>query len=284
MPTPIRQGGFDSPRALTELLDAFAPLVALIPGTRFAIYHDAIRSHVATGNRFADLDDDRRAVLRHAVAESMEMLDIFDALTAPPRIANCESEMRHLLDGHVTPRSARHFIELAGSVAQAEEIGEETSLIELVRTPIENLRVGDEAAPEVQDHEEAPRNAAFELWLARPFRRAGLTPEKAEPDWVLPTTVGRIGVAAKRVQSIERLATRLTDGADQIMRQVNEGGATAGIVAVDLTLAYDLHRKHWVIRAGTESKELDAALVGAMRYQRTRVLRALRGRGTCQRE
>lgn len=277
--TPSHQGRFDSPRTLAEIVEAFAPLARSHPGSRFAAYHSWLRDFVDSKRPFAELDVQERAMVRHAMAECMEALDIHRALIGPPAIPNLQQEFRRIFDGDLIARASRHYIELPGCASQAQEIGDATSLEERVRLPIERLRDDDDpVAPETQSTEEAPRNAAFELWLACLFRRADLVPAKEEPDWVVPTECGRIAIAAKRIQSFSPLYKRLEEAAAQISRQVQGGHAVAGIVAVDLTLAYDLHRKHWVIRREVESEELDATLAHAMAEHRDRVCTALQDR------
>jgi hypothetical protein len=275
---PTFQGQFDSQHEHADTVAALDRLDSLIRGTRFEAYREALRAFLAAGRPFAELDPSERALLRHAAGETMEAVDIDRALSTAPEIPNWRREWTRILGGSLTARAARHYIELAGSAAQAAEIAESRNLRHLIATGIDDLQTNDpRVGPEQQSAEEGPRNAAFELWLAVLFRRAGLAPRKEEPDWILDTAAGAIAIAAKRVQSDRAVLARLEEGARQVERQVAGGAAAAGMVAIEMSLVFDLHRKHWVIQEESESRELHSAIVEAMRTHHQRIVVALSG-------
>lgn len=278
-PIPAPLGMFESKHTIAELVEAFAHFASFANSGRFGEYYSALKKHAESGRPFSALDDQERPTLRHAFAEAQEFLTIATCIASNPLIRNAESELRRLLGGDFAARAARHYLELAGSQDQAREVHEPAHLTTLIRTPIEDLRLTEQdRPPENQDREEAPRNAAFELWLACPFKKAGINLEKVDPDWCFSTQMGRIAIEAKRVQSVGAIYKKTDEAAAQIEKQVRKGNARYGIVAIDLTLAFDLHRKQWIIRRPTESRELHAAVSAVMNDQRKLILDGLAGR------
>lgn len=264
------------PRSVAEDLERLNPFG---PSLRFEAHRRRLQEFVQSGRTFHSLSDDDRPLLRHAYSESHEALDTLDALIGLVPASVVDSEIRRLLGGEETPRAARHYIELPGSIEQADEIQCSDSLEYLIETPIEDLRTaGGTIAAECQSSQEGPRNIAFELWLATLLRRAQVQAVKAEPDWLIEASIGRVGLAAKRIQAMKAMRSRVTEAANQIAEQIGSTTCVAGIVAIDLTLALDLHRKHWAIRQSIEAKQLHLAMVSVMRKTRDTVMSALASR------
>ncbi|MBE2250662.1 MAG: hypothetical protein IAE78_14085 [Myxococcus sp.] len=245
---------------------------------RFDAYRGQLLEFVASGLSFADVNEHERPLLRHAYSESHEVLNILDALSSLERPQVVRREMLRVLAGDVSPRRARHYVELAGSVEQASEMGELESLRHLVEAPIENLGTRESNSADIQSTEEAPRNFAFELWLATLIHRAGLRATKAEPDWVVDARIGPVGIAAKRIQRNSALGHRVREASAQIAAQDAKGATVGGLVAVDLTLAYDLHRKHWVVRRAAETGQLHLTIASVLQQNRAVILNAIRNR------
>ncbi len=272
---PKRVGTLNLLADREALLRGIDDLLALGPSERFSSYRTNIE-HLTWS--MAEMGPSERANLRHSVAEVQEAVQILEALRATVPKDQCEAAMRQLLRGDVTPRGARHFIELGGSREQLDEINDSAAIADLVATPIHELRT-DVGELEAQLTDEQPRNAAFELSLAILARRAHVMPSMREPDWVFPTMFGGLAVAAKRVQSEGAILRRLTEGANQIENQIRLGAVTAGIVAMDVTLVLDLHRKHWVVRREAELAQLHTAIVEVMNRRKARILKLGSERG-----
>lgn len=249
--------------------------------SRFATYGAAMKSFASRGQSYADLSDDERALLRHAAGEVEELCTIANVLEATPTLPTRHSELTRIIKGEgLAPRDARAFMDLAGCTAIARRCvpPEDKPLVELVREPIEALRTRASNHRDQQSSEEAPRNAAFELFAGCLFKKVGVGIRKVEPDWLLEFEGEPIALAAKRIQSTAALRGKADEGAAQIRRAQERGAADCGVVAIDLSLAFDLHRKHWVIERLADAHELQQALTTILREQRNTAVEALTDR------
>lgn len=115
------------------------------------------------------------------------------------------------------------------------------------RTRVEKM-LKDAALPQESSTETEGRDAQLELYLAAVCLRAGLVPvEYDEPDIACTVEGMKVGIAAKRVKSLDQFEKRVEQGRDQIRRE-----KLPGIVALDLTLARNPDNRP--ITSGLESQ------------------------------
>jgi hypothetical protein len=89
---------------------------------------------------------------------------------------------------------------------------------------------------EEEDANPVARNTQFELYVAAALTAGDLPNVIGEPDIVLRFRNELLGVAAKRVQSMSKLATRGREAVKQICRHRDAKAISRGIVALNVDL------------------------------------------------
>lgn len=95
------------------------------------------------------------------------------------------------------------------------------------------LMVKDPIVPEEARSETPGRDCQFELYLAARFAHGGLDVRICEPDIVVHVDQFRVGIAAKRPKSYDRLKARMNHARDQLHTQ--RARLTHGLIAIDAT-------------------------------------------------
>lgn len=90
----------------------------------------------------------------------------------------------------------------------------------------------DSVKPSEDRQQSKGRDAQCELYFAAICQKAGLEPVFKEPDIICSHNADQIGIAVKRIKSLERLEDRIRDAADQVC-----GSGITGVIAADITLA-----------------------------------------------
>ena len=145
-----------------------------------------------------------------------------------------------------------------------QNAGELVALAHFLTCPITDIFVEPEVArdpPQAQQHDPG-RSFQFQHFVAAHFAQVGLDVTfEQEPDTrlVVPN-LGTIGLAAKRLKSLKKLQANLKDAAKQISCQ-----NLCGLVALDFTIAFDLHRKVFFVNSFEETHVLHPALDLALR-------------------
>lgn len=219
------------------------------------------------------IDPDDRAfwnVAHHAVNETTQLLKIA-AVLQDRSIPGWGKHVLQCLDGPPTPMGSKEVERLPGTIALGVELGffggevpdETTHLVGCLSLPISDLFERAEAKrdpPQAQQHDPG-RAFQFEKYAAVHFAEAGFAIVLDEPDTQITVpNLGRVGLASKMVKSLKKVQDNLSDGAKQIASQQLQG-----LVALDFTIAFDLHRKIFFIDSLEDAQRFHAPLGVALR-------------------
>lgn len=110
--------------------------------------------------------------------------------------------------------------------------------------------------PETEGAHTPGRNTQHELYVAGVCRRAGYNVTLREPDVVIETPEGPLGLAAKRVKSLQQLTGALKSASDQLKR-----ADLVGFPALELTVPLASQNIPWVAENLVKAKEIGSAVL-----------------------
>jgi len=210
----------------------------------------------------------------HAVNETRQLLTIAAHVRSKAG-PDWSKHIRLCLDGPATPCGAKELERLPGSRSVArkleatfgrdfERVGEQAALAHFLTCPISDIFTEPEVArepPQAARHDPG-RDFQFQHYAACHFADAGFEVSfEQEPDTQIKVPeIGLVGLAAERLKSIKKLRKNLKEAAGQI-----RGQELNGLIALDFTIPFDLHRKLFAVNSIEEAQAFHAALDLALR-------------------
>lgn len=265
------EGRLDGLRWLSSRLKGEG--IQVSAGSRVALYVEEFEKLVSSRLNLSTTEHGVLDRTHIATTEGGEIHDLARALLQPKPVRGWANQLRQLLPGQFAARGALPLDRLPGSrsvsmefdavSSDVHQLGARAVLAQFIERrlggPDGLIEEAENTSRETTGDDRA-RTKQFELFVAMEARRRGFDIEFAEPDLVLRGEGCRLSVAAKRLSNIQQLEKRVREATAQIAKH---GGI--GVVALDLTAAFDLHRKVFVTNALAEHDELRAALDDVIR-------------------